>query len=115
MEKLEDFFEKYSQGLVTKEEVIKKSYNSKCDVWSLGVVMHELLFGCIPNINSNGFVVFNEKMGSLISEDCYTLLTSMLRVDPNMRYDWTDVFKSPCLNVSVLNYQLSALTTTNFN
>jgi len=29
-------------------EVLVKSYNEKCDVWSIGVIMFLLLGGCVP-------------------------------------------------------------------
>ena len=32
-------------------EVLKKKYTSKCDNWSCGIIMYQLLTGMLPYLN----------------------------------------------------------------
>ena len=84
-------------------EIINKKYNSKCDVWSTGIIMYQMLFGYVPfdgkdkeevinnilnkdinfNINDNN----NNNQNIIISDECLNLLKHMLDKDINYRYD----------------------------
>jgi calcium-dependent protein kinase len=76
-------------------EVIKGSYDQKCDVWSLGVMIYVLLCGYPPFnganknqiINSvlNGDFKFPAKEWGSISKEAKDLVTKLLRYNPKDR------------------------------
>lgn len=35
------------------EVLERKEYNEKCDIWSLGVITYQMLFGCSPFFRSD--------------------------------------------------------------
>lgn len=79
-------------------------YNSKADLWSVGVVFYELLFGRSPF-----FALTEEEIGRKIkqlsvsgvpfplpiSEESKDLIRRLLQVDPQRRIDWPDFFNHP--------------------
>lgn len=76
-------------------EVLKCSYNEKCDVWSLGVILYVILSGKPPfdGVNDQAILkkVFEGKYSmdgpnwEGISEDAKDLITKMLTYDYNQR------------------------------
>ena len=80
-------------------------YNTKSDIWSIGVVLYETLFGVCPyedrtlagliqKIDRRKLVIPKEK--NPISSNTETLLKKLLTIDPAQRIDWQ----------SLLNYDL---------
>lgn len=77
-------------------EVIKKSYNEKCDLWSAGVIMFILLSGHPPfggrNENQimqkvqSGKYNFNNPVWNNISDDAKNLIDSLLERDVSKRF-----------------------------
>lgn len=82
-----------------------KEYTYKCDIWSLGVIIYQILFKQLPFrarnevemvnliIKSNG--CFKVPEGATLSNDLHDLLTQMLTVDPNKRISWIEYFAHP--------------------
>ena len=88
---------------IAPEVIGDKDYDSKCDVWSIGIIFYELLFGKLPwdpvkNTkqlveffkNWDGKLVFPEK-GSGISESTKKILKRMLEKIPQDRAEFTEV------------------------
>lgn len=77
-------------------------YNNKADIWSIGTVFYEMLFGRPPFVASNlPELAKNVKTKKLeiprkinnISPICEDLLRTMLVVKPEDRISWEDLFK----------------------
>ena len=76
-------------------------YNNKVDIWSIGTVYYELLFGKPPFVAKNMVdlvkliyntpVSFDKKVNNIsaIAEDA---IRKMLVVDPKKRIDWEELF-----------------------
>jgi len=82
-------------GYVAPEILEGVPYDTKADMWSLGVIMYILLGGYPPFIESNqkelfrkirkGQYEFHEEYWSPVSEEAKELIRSLLTVDPSKR------------------------------
>lgn len=80
------------------------AYNSKADLWSIGIVFYELLFGKPPfeafsieqlkqKITKNA----GQNLGFplKVSAELKDLLVRLLTIDPQQRIEWKEVFSHP--------------------
>ena len=74
-------------------EVFKKKYNSKCDLWSCGIILYILLTG-VPPFGNEEDQIINEKIyeeqydkNRLVnkSKECIDLIDKLLEKDPDKR------------------------------
>ena len=85
--------------LMSKES----SYTNKADLWSIGVVFYQLLFGKNPfdsknyqelknkvRTQSGDRLIFPQIMS--VSTQCKKILVSLLQFDPDHRIEWRDFF-----------------------
>lgn len=79
-------------------------YNSKADLWSVGVVFYQMLFGENPfyatTVAEIGekikkFSGENLPLPKQISANARDLLVRILQPDPDLRIDWPEVFVHP--------------------
>ena len=79
-------------------------YNVKADIWSMGVLLYELLFGMCPYEDKTlaGLISqFDTKQLNIprdindISPNTETLLKKLLTIDPKQRITWDDLMKFP--------------------
>lgn len=95
-------------------EIFKgEAYNSKCDVWSVGIMIYELIYGFAPWIkgkfDSDHFKKIDEDReikfpiikGVKISEELKDLISKMLIYNVDERIDWEGVKKHSILNKSL--------------
>jgi len=86
-------------------EVIKHNHGPKADIWSIGVILFDMLLGLVPvsgntstetdkDITETGYE-FDVDPLSCISEGAKDLLQKMLNVNVNERLSASDVLKHP--------------------
>ena len=82
------------------------SYTSKADLWSLGIVFYQMLYGKIPfdvlNFDELKVKVLTQSGSRLnfpqhvsVSEESKNLLRNILQADPSKRMEWSQFFSSP--------------------
>jgi len=99
-------------------EVLKKSYDEKCDVWSSGVIMYILLCGYPPFNGPNDKIIFQrvlegkfafpEEDWSGISKQAKDMIKKMLSYDPakristadSLQHEWFKIKMAPVANVN---------------
>ena len=79
-----------------------KFYDNKSDLWSVGVIMYELLFGTTPYHAKNLIelmkkikkrnVIIPKEYENLITDECRELLLSLLNRNPKTRITWDNFF-----------------------
>ncbi|CAD8189523.1 unnamed protein product [Paramecium pentaurelia] len=82
-------------------------FSAKCDVWSVGVMFYELLYGRTPWSAENAYSLLeNIKKQSLKfppkpvrSQKIKELITLMLRVQEKDRISWEGVFEDPTIKI----------------
>ncbi|XP_063494848.1 serine/threonine-protein kinase ULK3 isoform X2 [Symphalangus syndactylus] len=90
------------------EMVCQRQYDARVDLWSVGVILYEALFGQ-PPFASRSFSELEEKIRSnrvielplrpLLSRDCRDLLQRLLERDPSRRISFQDFFVHPWVDL----------------
>ncbi|XP_071794569.1 serine/threonine-protein kinase ULK3-like [Asterias amurensis] len=90
------------------EIICERKYHAKVDLWSVGVIMFECLFGRAP-FASRTFTELAEKIRSSrpiqipdsvhISDSCRDLLVRLLQRDPEERINFSDFFAHPFIDL----------------
>jgi serine/threonine protein kinase len=103
----EDLFSTYcgSPIYMSPELLNHERYNSKSELWSLGIILYEMITGIPPYLAKNLKQLVNkintEKIDlsridrTLISDHCFDLLTCLLNPDKGSRADWDYFFSHP--------------------
>lgn len=87
------------------QKLAKASYKltSKCDIWGLGLIFYEMLYGTLPwNTKSKAEYLQTIKKIPMrfpfnlpISETSKDFLKGCLQVEENSRFNWDQIFKHP--------------------
>ncbi|KAM6981401.1 serine/threonine-protein kinase ULK3 [Aplochiton taeniatus] len=90
------------------EMVCRRQYDSRVDLWSVGVILFEALFGRAP-FASRSFAELEDKIrsdrpielppGARVSRDCRDLLLCLLERDPNTRLTFAQFFSHPFVDL----------------
>jgi calcium-dependent protein kinase len=98
-------------------EVLKRNYNEKCDVWSIGVLMFILLSGKPPFWgDSDKEILLNVEKGipdkrhdewRHISPEAQSLCDMLLKLDPGRRISVGDAIKHPWFQKYLIKQRLS--------
>ena len=85
------------------EIINKQDYDIKSDLWSVGIILYEMVYGHVPfnvgtfielikKINSNNIDFSNKKIN--LSEECLDLMKSLLTKNPKKRIEWSQFFNN---------------------
>ena len=83
------------------EVLMNQTYTNKADIWSLGVVFYEMLFGTFPFIGKNDKEILTnieanrldlDKFNIKISEECKDLLLRIFILDQDKRIEWIELY-----------------------
>lgn len=85
-------------------------YTSKCDVWSFGVMIFELLYGMTPWIGKSAHHLFESVIPGgfsfpskpKCSKEIKDLIKRMLTIDENERISWEEIFDHPLIKTNFL-------------
>lgn len=90
------------------EMICSSKYDASVDLWSVGVILYEALFGMAP-FASGSFAELEMKIrssepitipvGSKVTPDCQDLLLALLQRDPLARVSFDDFFAHPFLDL----------------
>lgn len=79
-------------------------YNSKADLWSIGVVFYQILFGVLP-FNGDSILHLQQNIRKVlkegipfpkpVSDEAKNLICGLLTLDPIKRIEWTAFFTHP--------------------
>ncbi|KAL4428764.1 hypothetical protein ABPG74_001278 [Tetrahymena malaccensis] len=82
--------------------LLGKPYDSKCDIWSVGIIFYELLYGCTPWPRVTSQYDLLEKIKKIpirfqeqisVSEKAKSLIKKMLQVEPSKRISYQELFE----------------------
>lgn len=82
------------------EMLKKQKYTNKIDLWSLGIILFQMLEGKVP-FSSNtirdlitelDIIHFSSLISYHISYNCRDLILKLLNIDPDKRISWEDLF-----------------------
>lgn len=124
-------------------EIMTKAYNNQTDLWSVGMILYEMLYGSHPfshcknipelqnEISRELYIPPLNNTNTNVSIECIDLLTKLLQKNVGKRITWDDFFKnnwsqqkdtiklvsSPSLSSSPSGYQINvrSLSTDNIN
>ncbi|XP_026325343.1 serine/threonine-protein kinase ULK3-like [Hyposmocoma kahamanoa] len=89
-------------------EMLTGRYDARVDLWSVGVIMYECLFGAAPYRSATlqqlvdklqGHAPIEVPRNAAISSGCRDLLTRLLRHDPDERISYEEFFAHPYLDL----------------
>ena len=88
-----------------------KEYSTKADMWSIGMVLYEMVYGHSPYFDCYSMIDLMNKIKSRpikytnrVSQDCNELLERMLTIDSERRLSWEELFQHSWLNLEEPSY-----------
>jgi serine/threonine protein kinase len=94
------------------EMIQNKPHDFKIDIWSLGVLLYELLHGCPPFRGKTNEEKFNKILtGDIqffgVSNEAQDVIISLLKHDPKLRPSFDQIFNHPWLKIYEQKFKLN--------
>ncbi len=99
--------------MVNKVKKSERSYTVKADLWSVGLILLEMIIGRFP-IKAQSLYHLPEKLKEfeviipndiIISNECYNLINRLLIKDPIARIEWEDFFNHKWFEIDEIKEQ----------
>ena len=81
------------------EIITRNGYNHKSDLWSVGIILYEMIHGYTPFDVTNFIDLIKEikktniEINYQVSDECKSLILSLCKVNPQERIEWNLFFK----------------------
>lgn len=87
------------------EIIANNDYTAKADLWSIGLIIYEMVYGRHPYQDSKNIIdlldkIYNKNIeydNDLVSEECNNLLRKLLNINPINRCSWLQFFSDTWL------------------
>lgn len=106
------------------EIINKKQYTTKSDLWSLGIIIYEMIYGDVPYKASNLIDLINKinkqslyfEKSVKVSDHCIELLKNLLQKNANKRIEWGDFLNHKWFDKNlILEYENNLIENPLFN
>jgi serine/threonine protein kinase len=96
------------------EIINKQDYSIKSDLWSVGIIIYQMIFGRVPfEVNNfvqlinkiNNETITFEREGIILSHDGLTLIKHLLKVNVDDRISWDNFFYHQWFNNDQILYE----------
>jgi serine/threonine protein kinase len=103
------------------EIITKNGYDYKSDLWSVGIILYEMLHGYTP-FNVQNFIELIKEIKKkniiikvVVSEECTDLIYSLCKTNPDERISWNDFFDHKWFDNDEIINDENTLFNVNFN
>lgn len=92
------------------EIIAKKNYTVQSDLWSIGIILYQMIYGKVPYLSKNIMGLLNEHKTKKLSYDspyelsnqCITLIKELLIIDAEKRIKWDNFFHNEWFSTNEL-------------
>lgn len=93
------------------EIIEKEEYTVQADLWSVGMILYEMIYGRHPYYNASNVIELLHKIkqepipySETVSPECNQLLKGLLQIEPSERLTWEDLFQNRWLRTDEPTY-----------
>ncbi|CAD8049612.1 unnamed protein product [Paramecium sonneborni] len=83
------------------QKTLNQIYTSKCDVWSIGIILYECLVGSVPMIFNNETQISPEFTKTYSQDPIYDFIVQCIKYSESERLSWEQVYQHPFVNIQL--------------